>query len=161
MDKEPFHKATDDLAGMERELKTVNKSLQDMEKSGSGNAEQIAKYNELTARTAELPGAASPLAKKKSKRDLKPLSSKLRARNEAASRAKGFQEAIKGQGDQTLGQLTEAYHKDVENAIESDRVNMELRVQAIRQSNMNEQAKAKAVFEGAEALHEALPSTPC
>ncbi len=52
--RNPFPKAANDIAGMRKELDGAKKSMEDMEKAGSGNAQQIEKYNQLRKTTAEL-----------------------------------------------------------------------------------------------------------
>jgi hypothetical protein len=52
--RNPFPKAANDVDGLKRELEAAKDELEKMDKAGVGNAVQLARYNELRTRTAEI-----------------------------------------------------------------------------------------------------------
>jgi len=139
--RNPFPKAADDIDGLKRELDRAKDSLEKMEAAAKGNAAQLEEYNRLRTRTAELEREIADQQERQ--RDLKRL---LEAPGEEQEgRAKGFQEAVKGRGPQTLATLTDALRQDQEDYIRQQRLVTENAIFDIRQSGKTDEEKARLV----------------
>ena len=136
--REPFTKGAQDIAGMKRELDNAKEATEKLEKAGTGNAEQIAKYNKLIETTARL---EKDIADQQERQN---LLKKLREapNEEQEGRAKGFTEATKGTDFES--KLTQAYANDINNQVELEHVGLVIRLDAIKQSNKTDAEKAAA-----------------
>jgi hypothetical protein len=140
-ERNPFPKSAQDVETLRRELDRAKESLEKMEKAGSGNAAQLERYNELRAKTAELEAKIATEQEKQAR--LKKL---LEApTEEQEGRAKGFAEAVKGRGQETLDTLTGALRKDQDNYIAARRIATENAIFDIRQSGKTDAEKAELI----------------
>jgi hypothetical protein len=138
--RNPFPKAEHDIAGMKREVDAAKESLEKMEKAGTGNAAQLEKYNELRARTAELETEIADQTERQS-RLKKVMESQT---DEAEGRVKGFTEATKGRGAETLNKIALAYQAELAAELEAAWKARTLSIQAIAASSRTDEEKLKA-----------------
>jgi hypothetical protein len=140
--RNPFPKAAEDVAGMKRELDQAKNSLEAMDKAGSGNADQLAKYNELRARTAVLEKQIADEQERQAR-----LKKFLESPDEAAEgRGKAYQEANRGRGQEQVDSIAEAMKRRAEDDIKAEEAAMNRRVQTFlmrQHSEEEEQAFLK------------------
>jgi hypothetical protein len=144
--RNPFPKAADDISGLKRELDRAKDGLEKFEKAGTGTAESIAKYNELRTRTAELEKEIADQQERQAT-----IKRALESKDEAQEgRAKGFQEATKGQGQQTLDAITAALEAQGQAEVEAADVARKLRIQAFEAEGHTAEERAAFAREQAD-----------
>ena len=130
-DRDPFHKAAEDVESVKRELDGAKDSLEKMGRAGPGYAAQLAEYNELREDTARREKEIADQQERQ--RLLKKLLTAPSQEDEGL--AEGFAEATKGQGQETLDTPNKAYRKEIENPIEGEHEATANKIFAFRQSS--------------------------
>jgi hypothetical protein len=131
--RNPFPKAADDVAGMKRELDAAKDALEKMDKAGSGNADQLARYNELRATTVRLEREIADEQERQSR-----LKTFLEKPDEATvGRGKAYQEANVGRGQEQLTALEEAERREAEAQIKAEEGRMNRRVETYLMGDHN------------------------
>jgi hypothetical protein len=123
--RNPFPKSAKDVEGLKRELERAKDEMEKFEKAGTGNATQLARYNELRATTARIEKEIADQTERQA-RLKKFLEGKT---EEEEARGKGYQEATQGRGQEYLDKIREALRKDGEQQIEHERLAMNQRLE--------------------------------
>jgi trimeric autotransporter adhesin len=140
-EKNPFPKVAGDISGMKRELDAGKEAMEKFEKAGAGTAEQLATYNEVRERTAFLEREIADQQERQSR-----LKKALEApTDEAEGRAKGFQEAVKGHGQETLDNLAQGFANAAADELSEAWKARTLAVEKVKAANLSEAQEIRAL----------------
>lgn len=146
----PFPDMAENVDAMRRELSNAKEEMEKLEKAGSGTADQIARYNTLRARTAEL---EKRIADEQDRQAA--LKRVLESRTEEdAARGKAFESATAGRGGEYLDKITQALRADAESQIAAEEGRMNRRIAAFQATEDDPDKRNAFLLEQSKAFRE-------